>query len=178
MAFEEKTLSSQIVYQGPVFRVRKYSVRTVNGGESIRDVVEHSGGAIMVAVSEDGKVLMEKQYRKSLECEMLELPAGKADPGETPEVTAARELSEETGYIAHDVRHLVSFYPTCGYSNEYLHIYICKDLTKGEKHLDKYECIDLRWFDTDELIDLIMKGEIKDSKTIIGILFARQSGEI
>ena len=64
------------------------------------------------------------------------------------------------------------------YSNEYLHIYICKDLTKGEKHLDKDECIDLRWFDTDELIDLIMKGEIKDSKTIIGILFARQSGEI
>lgn len=178
MAYEEKTLSSQIVYEGPVFRVRKHIVSTVDGGESVRDVVEHSGGAIMVAVSPDGKVLMEKQYRKSLECEMLELPAGKADPGEDPETTASRELAEETGYIAGDVRHLVSFYPTCGYSNEYLHIYICKDLTAGEKHLDRDECIDLKWFEADELVDLIMKGEIKDSKTIIGILFARQSGEI
>ena len=178
MAYEEKTLSSQIVYEGPVFRVRKHIVSTVDGGESVRDVVEHSGGAIMVAVSPDGKVLMEKQYRKSLECEMLELPAGKADPGEDPETTASRELAEETGYTAGDVRHLVSFSPTCGYSNEYLHIYICKDLTTGEKHLDRDECIDLKWFEADELVDLIMKGEIKDSKTIIGILFARQSGEI
>ncbi|MBQ6456051.1 MAG: NUDIX hydrolase [Mogibacterium sp.] len=178
MAYEEKTLSSQIVYEGPVFSVRKHIVSTVSGGQSVRDIIEHSGGAIMVAVSADGKILMEKQYRKAFECDMLELPAGKADPGEVPEVTAARELSEETGYTAHDVRHLISFYPTCGYSNEYLHIYICKDLTEGERHLDKDECIDLNWYDAEELIDLIRKGEIKDGKTIIGILFARQAGEI
>lgn len=177
MSYEEKTISSEIVYEGPVFRVRKHVVDSI-GGQSVRDIVEHSGGAIMLAVNSEGKILVEKQYRKALEKVFVELPAGKADPGESPEVTAARELSEETGYVARDVRHLVSFYPTCGYSNEYLHIYICKDLVKGEKHLDKDECIDLEWLDAEEIIDLIMKGEIEDSKTIIGILFARQAGEI
>ena len=177
MSYEEKTIRSKIVYEGPVFRVRQHIVDTV-GGESVRDIVEHTGGAIMVAVREDGKILMEKQYRKALERTILELPAGKADSGEEPFVTATRELTEETGYIPHDVRHLISYYPTCGYSNEHLHIYICKDLTKGEKHLDRDECIDLEGCDADELIRLISKGEIQDSKTIIGILFARQSGEI
>ena len=177
MSYEEKTIRSEVVYEGPVFRVRKHLVDTV-GGTSVRDIVEHSGGAIMVAVSEDGKVLVEKQYRKALESDFLELPAGKADPGEEPAVTASRELEEETGYRARDVRHLISFYPTCGYSNEYLHIYICKDLEKGEKHLDRDECIDLAWIDADEIIDLIRKGAIQDGKTIIGILFARQAGEL
>ncbi len=177
MAFEEKTISSEIVYEGPVFKVRKHKVKTV-GGESVRDIVEHSGGSIMVAVRDDGKILLEKQYRKALESDFVELPAGKADPGEEPVVTATRELAEETGYYAGDVRHLISFYPTCGYSNEHLHIYICKDLTKGEKHLDRDECIDLEWVDPDEIIARISSGEIQDSKTIIGILFARQAGEI
>ena len=178
MSYEEKTISSSIVYEGPVFRVRKYVVDTVGGQPSVRDIVEHTGGAIMVAVREDGQILMESQYRKALERTILELPAGKADPGEEPVVTASRELSEETGYIPGEVRHLISYYPTCGYSNEHLHIYICKDLRRGEKHLDEDECIDLEWYDADELIGLIRSGEIQDSKTIIGILFARQSGEI
>ncbi len=177
MSYEEKTISSEVVYEGPVFRVRKHVVDAA-GGQSIRDIVEHSGGAIMLAVNSEGKILVEKQYRKALEADFVELPAGKADPGEAPEVTASRELEEETGYIARDVRHLVSFYPTCGYSNEHLHIYICKDLVKGQQHLDEDECIDLAWYDADEINDLIMKGEIEDGKTIIGILFARQAGEI
>ena len=177
MAFEEKTIKSEVVYEGPVFKVRKHLVETV-GGESVRDIIEHSGGAIMVAVRDDGKVLVEKQYRKALESDFIELPAGKADPGEEPVVTATRELAEETGYHAEDVRHLISFYPTCGYSNEHLHIYICKNLTKGEKHLDRDECIDLEWMDPDEIISRIGTGEIQDGKTIIGILFARQAGEL
>lgn len=177
MTYEEKTISSEIVYKGPVFQVRKHIVESY-GGESVRDIVEHSGGAIMLAVADDGKILMEKQYRKALEQDFLELPAGKADPGESPEVTAVRELSEETGYTAGEVRHLISFYPTCGYSNEHLHIYICKSLSKGEQHLDRDECIELLWLDADEIIELIGKGEIQDGKTIIGILFARQAGEI
>ena len=81
MVFEEKTINSRLVYEGPVFKVRQHVVETV-GGEAIRDIVEHNGGAIMVAVTDDGKILMEKQYRKALESEFLELPAGKTDPGE------------------------------------------------------------------------------------------------
>lgn len=177
MSFEEKTISSEVVYEGPIFKIRKHIVEA-RGGTAVRDVVEHSGGAIIVAVTQDGKILMERQFRKAFEQELLELPAGKADPNEDPLVTAGRELKEETGYTAGSVKHLVSFYPTCGYSSEFLHIYICRDLTAGQKQWDPDEDIELLEYDVDELIDMIMHGEIRDSKTIIGILFARQAGEI
>lgn len=177
MIFEEKTISSEIVYEGPVFKVRKHKVETV-GGMSVRDIVEHSGGSILVAITDNGKVLMERQYRKAFEKALLELPAGKADPGETPEATASREFREETGYTAGSIKHLLTFYPTCGYSAETLHIYICRDLTPGETHWDESECIELLEFDPDELIGMIMRNEIRDAKTIIGLLFARQAGEI
>lgn len=177
MTFEEKTISSKVVYEGPVFKIRQHMVETV-GGQSQRDVVEHSGGAIMVAVTDEGKIIVEKQFRKPLEMDFLELPAGKADPNEEPEVTAVRELHEETGYIAGDVKHLVSFYPTCGYSNEYLHIYLCKNLTKGETHWDADECIELIEMYPDEIIEKIKTGEIQDSKTIIGVLYAKMMNEI
>jgi ADP-ribose pyrophosphatase len=178
MVFEEKTISSEVVYEGPVFRVRQHVVEAVNGGTAIRDVVEHSGGAIMVAVTDDGKILMERQYRKPLEKDILELPAGKADPNEDPIVTATRELKEETGYTAKTVRHLVSYYPTCGYSNEHLHIYICKDITPGETEWDDTECMDIIECDVDELMDMVMRNEIQDSKTMIGLMYARMAGEI
>lgn len=177
MTFEETTINSEIVYKGPVFEVRKHLVRTP-GGESYRDIVEHSGGAIMVAITDEGRIIVEKQYRKALEKDFLELPAGKADPGESPEITAARELAEETGYTASTVKHLVSFYPTCGYSNEYLHIYICRGLVKGEKHWDDDECIEILEYYPEELLEMIKEGKIEDGKTIIGILFAKQTGEI
>ena len=177
MIFEEKTIKSKVVYEGPVFRIRKHIVETP-AGESVRDIVEHTGGGIMVAVTDEGKIVMERQYRKALEAPMLELPAGKADPGEDPFVTATRELQEETGYIAGKVKHLLTFYPTCGYSNELLHIYICRELTAGETHWDPTECIEIIEYDADELIGMVMRNEIKDAKTIIGLLYARQTGEI
>ena len=177
MIFEEKTISSELVYEGPVFRVRKHRVET-RSGESTRDIVEHSGGSIMVAVTDEGKVLMVRQYRKAFEKALLELPAGKRDTGEVPEVTAARELREETGYTASSVKHLVSFYPTCGYSNEDLYIYICRGLTPGRTEWDDTECLDVLEYDVDELMTMIMNNEIKDSKTIIGLLYARQAGEL
>ena len=81
MTFEEKTISSRIVYEGPVFRVRQHEVECYGGRTAIRDVVEHVGGSIMVAVTDEGKILMEKQFRKALEKDLLQLPAGKGDPG-------------------------------------------------------------------------------------------------
>ena len=177
MVFEEKTISSRLVYEGPVFKVRSHVVESV-GGEAVRDIVEHNGGAIMVAVTDEGKILMERQYRKALESAFLELPAGKSDPGEDPVVTATREFTEETGYTAGSVKHLISFYPTCGYSSEHLHVFLCRDLTPGETHWDDTECIELLEYDADELVGMIMSGEIEDSKTIIGVLYARMAGEI
>lgn len=177
MTFEEKSISSNIVYEGPVFKVRQHLVETV-GGESLRDVVEHSGGAVMVAVTDEGRILMEKQFRKAIEADFLELPAGKADPNEDPLTTAVRELKEETGYTAGEVKHLVSFYPTCGYSNELLHVYLCRGLSAGDKEWDEDECIELIEMYPDEIIAKIQSGEIKDSKTMIGVLYARMMNEI
>ena len=93
-------------------------------------------------------------------------------------MTATREFTEETGYTAGSVKHLISFYPTCGYSSEHLHVFLCRDLTPGETHWDDTECIELLEYDADELVNMIMSGEIEDSKTIIGVLYARMAGEI
>lgn len=177
MAFVEETISSEIVYSGPVFKVRKHKVNTING-ESVRDVVEHNGGAVMIAVTDKGKIIMEKQFRKPLEKTILELPAGKIDPNEDPFNTAVRELAEETGYRAETVKHLTSYTPTCGYSNEVLHVYLMKGLTPGETNLDPTECVDVLEYDVEELLEMIKNKEITDGKTILGILLARQLGEI
>ena len=177
MPFIEDSIKSEIVYEGPIFKVRKHIVNSV-AGESVRDVLEHSGGVVMIALTDEGKILMEEQFRKPLDKVILELPAGKLEPGEDPEKAALRELAEETGYRAGTIQHLVTYTPTCGYSNEYLHVYFCKDLTPGETNLDDNEDIDVVEYTPDELIDLIMSQKIIDSKTIVGILFARQAGII
>ena len=177
MPFIEDSIKSEIVYEGPIFKVRKHIVNSV-AGESVRDVLEHSGGVVMIAVTDDGKILMEEQFRKPLDKVILELPAGKLEPGEEPEKAALRELAEETGYRAKTIQHIVTYTPTCGYSNEYLHVFVCKDLTPGETNLDDTEDIDVVEYTADELIDLIMSKQIIDSKTLVGILFARQAGII
>lgn len=177
MPFIEDTIESKIVYEGPIFKIRKHKVNSV-AGESVRDVLEHSGGVVMIAVTDEGKIIMEHQFRKPLDKVILELPAGKLEPGEDPQEAALRELAEETGYRAGSIEHIVTYTPTCGYSNEYLYVYVCKDLTPGETNLDETESIDVVEYTADEIIELIMKKQIIDSKTLVGILFARQAGII
>ncbi|MBR0374078.1 MAG: NUDIX hydrolase [Mogibacterium sp.] len=178
MAFEEKTLDDKLVYHGLVFDVHRYTVTAVNGGTAERDIVDHNGGSVMLAITDQGKVLTVRQYRKSMEREMLELPAGKLDKGEDPLEAAARELREETGYTASDIRHLITVNVSCGYDRELLHIYLCRGLTPGETDFDETEDLDLYEYDPDELFQMVMRGEIYDAKTVIGILFARCAGEI
>ena len=173
MTFEEKTISSKLVYEGPVFKVRQHLVKTV-GGESLRDIVEHSGGAIVVAVTNEGKIVMEKQYRKPMDGVMFELPAGKLDPGEKPEAAAARELKEETGYTAKSIRYLTKCYTSCGYSTEILYAYLCTGLTAGETDLDDNEAIDAEEYQINDLVNMVMSGEINDAKTQIAILMVKR----
>ncbi len=177
MSFEERTIESKIVYEGPIFQIRKHKVETV-AGESYRDVLEHNGGAAMIAITDEGKLLLVRQYRKALGRDMLEIPAGKLDPGEDPKETAARELKEETGYTAGSVEYLFTITPSCGYSNELLYIYLCKELVPGEVNWDDTEDLDIYEYEPDEIIDMIMRGEILDAKTVAGILYARNAGLI
>ena len=109
MTFEEKTLDTQRIYEGAIINLRRDKV-TVQNGTSYREIVEHNGGAVLAALTPEGKMVMVRQFRKPAERVMLEVPAGKIDAGELPERAAVRELKEETGYTAGTVRHLTSFY--------------------------------------------------------------------
>ena len=105
---------------------------------------------------------------------MLEAPAGKIDPGEDPKMTAARELKEETGYTAGKIEYITFFYPSVGYSEEKLYLYLCTELTPGETDPDESEAIDIEEMDIDELCRMVMEGHINDAKTIAAVLIARE----
>ena len=169
MTFEEKTIKSERIYEGKIINLRKDKVVVLHG-TSEREIVEHNGGAVLAAVTPEGKLVMVRQYRKPAGRVMLEVPAGKIDPGEKPEVTAARELKEETGYTAGKVEYLMDFYPSVGYSEEVLYLYLCTDLTPGETNFDENEAIDIEEYEIDELCGMVMRSEIHDAKTIIAIL--------
>lgn len=173
MVFEEKTISTERIYEGAILNLRKDKV-TVMEGESFREIVEHRGGAVIAAVKDDGSMVMVKQFRKPAERVMLEVPAGKIDANETnPEKTALRELREETGYRASDIRLLTRMYPSVGYSQEYLYIYLCTGLTAGETDFDENEAIDIEEYPVDTLYRMVMEGKIEDGKSQIAILMVK-----
>ena len=172
MTFEEKTLKSEKIYEGGIINLRRDKV-TVQGGTSYREIIEHNGGAVIAALTEDKKLVMVRQYRKPADKVMLEVPAGKIDPGEMPLEAAVRELKEETGYTASKVEFLTEFYPSVGYSEERLYLYLCTGLTPGETCFDENEAIETEEIDLDRLFKMDMSGELDDAKTIIAILMVK-----
>jgi len=173
MIFEEKTLETQRIYEGAILNLRRDKV-TVMDGTSYREIVEHNGGAVIAAVKEDGRMIMVKQFRKPAERVMLEVPAGKIDAGEAPVTAALRELKEETGYTAGQVKKLTQMYPSVGYSQEILHLFLCTRLEAGETAFDENEAIDIEEYDVDFLADMVMKGQIQDGKSQVAILMVKQ----
>ena len=171
MTFKEEVLSTERIYEGRIINLRKDKVTVVHG-TSTREVIEHNGGAVLIAVTPERKMVMVRQYRRPADKIMFEVPAGKIDPGEEPLVTASRELKEETGYTAGKVKYLTRFYTSVGYSEEVLYLYLCTDLVPGETQFDENEALDIEEWDIDELHEMVMKGEIDDAKTIIAIEFA------
>lgn len=172
MTFEEKTIDTERIFEGKIINVRRDRV-TVMEGESFREIVEHNGGAVIAAVKSDGRMIMVRQFRKPAERVMLEVPAGKIDEGENPETAALRELKEETGYTAGKIRKLTQMYPSVGYSEEILHLYLCTELTAGETCFDENEAIDIEEYDIDELVSMVMNGTIQDAKSQIAILMVK-----
>ncbi len=171
MTFEEKTLSEERIYEGKIINLKKQKV-TVKSGTSYREIIEHSGGAVIIAVTGERRMAMIRQFRKPAGKVMFEVPAGKIDPGEDPMDAAIRELKEETGYTASSVRYLTRFYPTVGYSEEVLYLYLMEGLTPGETDFDENEAIDMEDWSIDDLHQMVMRGEIDDAKTIIAIEYA------
>lgn len=170
--FEEKTLYSKKIYEGRVFDVRIDRALLPDGREVSREVVEHNGGASVVALDGEGNVYLVRQWRYPFGAELLEIPAGKLDPGEDPQACALRELSEEAGMTAGRLIHLGAFYATPAYCTEVLHIYLALDLLSTGQNLDDGEFLDVVKIPFSQALEMAIKGEIMDAKTQIGLLKA------
>ena len=179
MTFEEKLISSQRIYEGAILNLRRDKVTAV-GGEAYREIIEHNGAVCMVPITDDGRIVMVEQYRYAMGRVVLEIPAGKIDKGEKdPRLTAIRELKEETGFTASDVRYLGKVNTSVAYSQEMIYVYGMAGLTKGETDMDEDEAIDMKLIDFDKAYKMAVTGQLVDVKTIAAICMAReQMGDI
>ncbi len=172
MGFYEKTLKSDIIYEGRIMRVRNDTVELQNGQTAYREVVDHTGGVGVIAVRDDGTVPMVRQFRYPFMAETLEIPAGKLERGEDPLECAVRELSEETGCSAVRFISLGTLLPSPGYCAETLYIYLALDIKPGKAHLDEDEFLDVEYYPLQRLHDMTMSGELTDAKTALAVLKA------
>ena len=169
---KEIVTASKTIYQGKILTLRVDRV-IANGHETNREIVDKGGAVAIVALKEDGKVVMVRQWRIAVEEALLEIPAGLMEPGEDPLACAKRELEEETGYQAESWSLMAQFYPSAGFCNEYVYIYLARFLTPGKTHPDETENIQVLEYDLDQLFAMIETGEIHDGKTVAGISLAK-----
>ncbi len=166
---EEKTLSSKLIYQGRVVKLRVDTVQMPGGQETTREIVEHSDCVVVVAIDDNDNVLLVNQFRKPVEKKLLEIPAGGIEPGEDPVTTIRRELQEEAGYLPRKVERLGGFYSSPGYCTEYLHLYLATDLIPSQLHAEDTESIKLVSVPISQIPSLIASGRICDAKSIAGL---------
>lgn len=171
MEFIEKTLDSQLVYDGRIIEVFKDSVELSDGYKSFREVVKHSGGVVILACKED-KILLVEQYRYPVKEVMFELPAGKLEKDENPFNAAKRELEEETGYCANNWTELGYVYTSPGYSSEKLYLYKAEDLYFTHCHPDAGEILEPLEYKIDDVLSMIKDGRINDAKTLCALMRA------
>ena len=171
MDLKEKKLSSELIYKGKIIDVYKDKVVCPNGHESVREYVSHCRASCVMALNDDGKFLVEKQYRYPYDEVIFEFPAGKCDKGEDPLITAKRELEEETGYLANRIEFLGEIYPSCAYTDEIIYLYEARDLVKTHQHLDDNEALNIFEITIEELNNLIKKGDLKDAKSLCAIAY-------
>lgn len=166
---EEKTLSSQLIYEGRAVKLRVDTVQMPGGRETTREIVEHGDCVAIIAIDTDDNVLLVSQFRKSVEKELLEIPAGGIEPGEDPVDCVCRELREETGYLPGKVERLGGFYSAPGYCTEYLHLYLATDLTHSPLQAEDTENIRLVRVPLSQISRLITSGSVCDAKSIAGL---------
>ena len=173
MDLTEKTLDSREVFRGRIIRVRQDTVRLPNGKEGTREVVEHPGGVAVLAIDDEGRVLLVRQYRYAFGRVLTEIPAGKREPGEEPFLTARRELQEEVGATAREWQSLGEVIASPGCYDEVLHLYLARGLTFGDTHPDEDEFLSVRRIPFQELVQRCLSGEIQDGKTVTAVLKAK-----
>jgi ADP-ribose diphosphatase len=171
MNLKETRLSSELVYEGNFIRVHKDSVLLPDGAVSSREYIAHPGAVAVLAILDNGKLVMERQYRYAPQREFVELPAGKIDHGEDILVCAKRELLEETGYVAKEWVHLTTAWPCIGYADERMEYFLARGLNLQGSKLDDGEFLEVFELSLSEAIEWIRLGKIIDSKTIVGIFW-------
>lgn len=167
----EKQISSEMKFDGRLIKVT-FDVADVNGKEAWREVVHHPGASAIVVIDDQGRIVMERQFRYALDRGLLEIPAGKLDGAEDLLHCAKRELEEETGYKASEWISLGAIATSPGFCNEVIHLYVAKGLSKGETNWDDDEYVELEYYTFDELMEAIRKEEIKDAKTLAALALA------
>lgn len=165
----EKTLQSELIYGGRRLRFHRDEVELPSGRRTFREVVVHPGSVAVVPVTKDGDVFLVRQFRYAVGSELYEIPAGTIERGETPEQCAMRELGEEVGLVARRLEKLGQFYMSPSVMNEVMHLYRATNLVKSERKPE--ERIDVVRMRLGRAVEMIKKGEIKDAKTICGILW-------
>jgi len=166
-----KILSSEMIYQGRVFGLRRDEVEEPSGLQATREVITHPGSVVVLPVLPDGKIVMIRQYRHATRQYLWELVAGRKEPDETPKQGAARELLEETGYRAKRFKVFLDVFPTPGFLEERMYLLLAEGLTAGEAQPEEDERIEVRPFKLKELKQMIKSGRLRDAKSIAGILY-------
>ena len=166
-----KVLASEMIYEGPVFGLRRDEVLEPSGLRARREVITHPGSVVVLPVLPDGRIVMVRQYRHATKQYMWELVAGRKEPEETPKQGAARELLEETGYRAKRFEVFLDVFPTPGFLEERMYIVLAEGLTAGEAQPEEDEKIEVRAYKVKELAQMMKKGQLKDAKSVAGILY-------
>ena len=170
----ERKVSSKLVYDGKLLKVRSDTVRLPDGETAEREYIEHPGAVAVIALTDSGELVMERQYRYPLGRDMIEIPAGKIDRGEDPLATARRELKEETGYTAAQWHHVATINIAIAYSNERIEIYLAKGLKHEGAALDDEEFLEVFTLPLATALAWVREGKITDSKTVSGLFWAEK----
>ena len=170
MELTEKTLSGRTIFEGRILTLTVDTVELPNGATSTREVVDHPGGVCVLALMEDGTVPLVRQFRYPFGQPLLELPAGKLERGEDPLKAAVRELGEEVGLVPGEMTDLGVIYASPGFCNEQLHMYLARKLTQVPVHPDEDEFLEVVHLPFEELVRMVVTGEIKDGKTVTAVL--------
>lgn len=170
MNLNEKTLEEKLIYKGKIITLSCDKIELPNGKEASREVIRHSGGVGIVALSENDEVFLVNQFRYPYKSELLEIPAGKLNPGENPLECGKRELREETGATASEYTSLGRLLPSPGYTNEIIYMYLATGLSFGEMQLDDDEFLDVVKMPLKKAVEMVMSDELADAKTQIALL--------
>ena len=166
----ERTVEENVVFRGRIFTAYNDRVEVPGGAFAGREYVSHRGGVCCAALNGRNELAFVRQYRYAYRQVVTELPAGKLEPGELPEEAIKREVQEEIGAVCTDWKDMGKLYPTPGYCNEIIHLYACRIQSIGEQSPDEDECLEVEYIPVDRAVEMVMAGELPDSKTQVLVL--------